>query len=360
MDAKITKLRLSRMFSYDWFKIVLSAAALIAVWVLIFTMTATSILPSQKFTVMNYFGNVALNDGEFYDKNKAAFEKGVFSYEVIESSVEDLAQNSGMVNDLLQARMAVEEGDVVFVADDYDSRDVTEEKVVDGDETQYKYTFGDTYLQNFLQMCFYNVYDVNVYLNEMRVFVGQYYEESDYKTPSELNKQKIKDDFNARTKKDKRFKKAAARAQGEKDEIERIQKYRDALVKFEWYLENGVVILPETVIVKEFFTDGSDLKGTYSINLCPTKGRGGATVENGKPAMSKLMNAFAYKPLVETEKDGKTVLEYGDATANNMSVCLFKFGGVGNGFQYESLSYIVSLIEEYVHADMRCPEYVYA
>lgn len=357
MDAKITKLRLSRMLSYDWFKIVLSAAALIAVWILIFTMTATAITPSQKFTVMNFVGNVSLQDGEFYDKNRAALKNGVFSYEVIETSVEDLSSNSSMVGELLQARTTLEEGDVIFVADDYDSRDIVKEEVVDGDKTQYEYTFGDTYLQNFLQMCFYSVYDVNVYLDEMRTFVGQYYNDAAW---TDLNTDKVKGDFNARTKKDKRFRKSAARAQGEKDEIERIEKYRDTLVKFDWYLKNGVVTLPETIVVKEYFTDGRDLKGTYSINICPTEDRGGATVENGKPAMNGLMNAVAYKPIIETEKDGEIVLDYSEKTANNMSVCLFKFGGVGNGFQYESLSYIVYLIEEYVHTDMRCPEYIYA
>ncbi len=357
MDAKITKLRLSRMLSYDWFKIVLSAAALIVVWVLIFTMTATRIMPSQKFTVMNYVGNVALQDGEFFDKNNAAYKNGVFSYEVIEYSVEDLSANANMAGQVLQARTAVNEGDVIFAADEYDTGDITVKEVVDGDETQYEYTFGDTYLQNFLQTCFYSVYDVNVYLDEMRAFVGQYYEGGDYVTPSALNEQKIKDDFNARTKKDKRFRKAAARAQGEKDEVVRIEKYREALVKFEWYLKECVVSIPETVVQEEFFTDGRDLKGTYSINLCPTLEEGGMTVDGGKPAMHKLVNAVAYKPLTYDE-EGK--LTQGEATASNMNVCLFDLGGTNGGFQYESLSYIVYLIDEYVHTDMRCPEYIYA
>lgn len=357
MDAKITKLRLSRMLSYDWLKIVISTVALIVAWLFVFTVTGTDIMPTQKFTIMNYVGNVALADGEIFDVGNAAFDDGVFSYEVIEWSTEDLSQNADMVGSLLQARTTVEEGDVLFAADDYDYRDVEyKENVDDNGNKQYEYRFGDTYLQNFLQGYFYQVYDVNAYLEDMRAFLGNYYENGDYASPIALNEQKVKDDFNARTKKDKRFKKAAARAQGEKDEVERIKKYRDALVKFDWYLENGVVSLTETLVQKEYFTDGSDLKGVYSINMCPTLDKGGMTVDN-KPAMSKLMNAFAYKPLVFNEEG---MLTNGEATANNMNVCLFKFSGVGNGFQYESLSYIVYLIDEYVHADMRCPEFVYA
>ena len=61
MDAKITKLRLSRMLSYDWLKIVGTAVGVIIVWVLIFTMTATRITPAQTFTIANYLGNNAMS-----------------------------------------------------------------------------------------------------------------------------------------------------------------------------------------------------------------------------------------------------------------------------------------------------------
>lgn len=357
MDAKITKKRLSRMLSYDWLKIVITGAALILVWMLIFTMTATALTPAQTFTVMNYVGNVSFNNGDFYETYEAAYKNGVFSYEVIEISSEDFSANASTASEVLQARVAIEEGDVIFVADDYDSREIMmRESEDENGDTQYEYQFGSTYLQSFLRGYFYQVYDVNEYLDDMRAFVAQYYEGEDYRSPGELNKQKIRDDFNARTKKDKRFKKSAARAQGEKDEIARIEKYREALVKFEWYLAEGVVSLTETVVEEEYFSDGRDLVGTYSINLCPTLDKGGIEV-GGKPPMENLMNAVAHKPFVYAE-NGELV--EGEATAHNMNVCLFKFGGVGDGFQYECMSYIVNLIETYVIEGEICPEYVYA
>ena len=362
MDAKITKKRLSRMLSYDWLKMVISAAALILLWLLIFTMTATAITPSQQFSVINYVGNVAFADGDFYDVNQAAFDNGIFSFEIMEMTTLDLSTNVNDAGSLLQARATLEEGDVLFIADADDYRSAQRREYIDETtgEVNYEYRFERSYIQTFLQGYFYRVYDINTYLDEMRTFVGQYYEDGDYQSPSTLNKQKIKNDFNARTKKDKRFKKSAARAQGEKDEIVRIEKYRDALVKFEWYLENNVVALTETIVHEEYFKDGSDLKGTYSINLCPTIEQGGMTID-GKPAMSALINAVAYKPVVETvDENGKNTLDFGEATAENMNVCLFDFASVGCGFQYESLSYVVYLIEEYVHKDMLCPEYVYA
>ena len=358
MDAKITKLRLSRMLSYDWFKILIATVAVVVAWILIFTMTRTVISPSQQFSVHNYLGNVSLSQGEFSQFNAKAFSSDIFSYEVIESSMLDLPQTPNEAGTLLQARATMEEGDVVFLADSYNPDDITEHKNVDEStgENTFTYEFGYTYLQQFVSYYRFYLYDVNEYLEDMRAFVGQYYAGGDYKTPSELNKQQVKDDFNARTKKDKRFRKAAARAQGEKDELERIEKYRDTLVKFEWYLENGVVALTETVI-PDYFGEGKELRGTYTINMCPTEEKGGATV-GGKPAMDKLMNCVAYKPVVMTEEDGEMKLEFGDQTAYNMNVGLYTFGGGDSGYQYESLSYLVFMIENY--SAMLCPTEIYA
>ena len=83
MDAKITKLRLSRMLSYDWLKIIGTAAAAIVVWVLIFTMTATAITPAQTFTVGNYLGNVTFSD-EFSKAFNNAYNDNVFTGEILD------------------------------------------------------------------------------------------------------------------------------------------------------------------------------------------------------------------------------------------------------------------------------------
>ena len=356
MDAKITKLRLSRMLSYDWFKILIATVAVVVAWLFIFTATGTAITPSQQFSVHNYLGNLSLSSGEFARFNQKAMDGDIFSYEVMESTVPlDLPNTPSSAGQLMQARLTIKEADVIFVADTYSEEYVTVQEGTEGSEDTYE--FGYTYLQQFVSDYRFYLYDVNEYLKDMRAFVGQYYADGDYETPSELNEQKIKDDFNVRTKKDKRFRKAAARARGEKDEIERIKKYRDALVKFEWYLENGVVTLTETVI-PEYFDDGQDFRGTYTINMCPTEDRGGATVGEGKPAMEKLTNCISYKPLIVAEKDGKKGLTYADKTAHNMNVALYNFVKGEGGYQYESLSYLVFMIEEY--STMLCPTEIYA
>ncbi|MBQ9714095.1 MAG: hypothetical protein IJV83_05450 [Clostridia bacterium] len=349
MDAKITKTRLSRMLSYDWLKILFSAAALIVVWVLIFTMTATPITPSQKFTVMNYVGNTAFDD-DFFEHYKKALSNGVFSYEVIEGNSEDLTGDESMVGSLLQARTAIEEGDVIFVANQADHRSLEVQETVDETtgEVVENYVYTYTYLQAFVSGWYYKIYDVKKYLEEMDAFLAQYYEGGDWKTPAALNEEKVKEDFNARTKKDKRFKKSAARRQGEKDEVERIKKYRDALVKFHWYLQEGVVALEETTI-ENFFGEGEDFTGTFSINLCPTEGM----MVGDDFAMGELKNMVGCKPIVY--EDG--IPAYGDVTAENMNVCFFRFDGVADSFEYESLLYTVNVIDSY--SKHGCPEEVY-
>ena len=115
MDAKITKLRLNRMLAYDWLKIVGTAAAAIIVWVLIFTMTATRITSAQTFTVANYMGNNTLATG-FNKAFNSTYTGGVFTGEVIEFGTVDLTTAGDYAGQVLEARVTVEEGDVMFIS----------------------------------------------------------------------------------------------------------------------------------------------------------------------------------------------------------------------------------------------------
>ncbi len=345
MDAKITKLRLSRMLSYDWFKIVLAAAGLIVVWLLIFTMTGTAITPSQKFTVMNYVGNVTFSE-EFNKKYNSALFNDTFSYEVIETSIVDLAANESMAFELLLARTTVEEGDVIFVSDEHELV-ATNNFVETSNGTSYVYEKGDNYLDQFVSNNRGSLFDINVYLTNLETFLNRYY--GDYKTVEEPDEQQIRLDFNFRTKKDKRFRKATARELGVQGEIARIKKYREALIKFNWYRAEKIVDVTETV-VEDFYANGQEFRGTYAINLCPSLDKGGRkdVYDATKPAMHKLKAAVAYYPVVEDSEIGfKREMTLDAQTAENMNVCLFDFKGVADTFEYESLCYIVYMIDEY-------------
>ena len=114
MDAKITKKRLNTTLSYDWIKMVFLALAIILIWMFVFSATETKIMASQKFCVINYRSNLKLNDS-FYNAYQSDFERGVFSYEVIEKGQTDIATQPDYTNTLLEARIAAAEADVIFL-----------------------------------------------------------------------------------------------------------------------------------------------------------------------------------------------------------------------------------------------------
>lgn len=327
MDAKITKTRLSRMLSYDWLKIVLGAAALILAWMLIFTTTATRITPAQQFTVFNYTGNVSFAGTRFGELYAKAFQDDVFSYEVIEINSNDLVSNASYAPTVMDARLAVNEGDVVFVADT-DNPD-TAIKGEDG-TVSYEYTHLESMLIRYGRY-FYdlNPENENSFFGKMERYLNRFYN-GNWQDENALDEAAVEAQFRTRTKKDKRFKTEAQRKQGIADDIERIEKYRDALEDFYGYLDDGIVSFTMTV-----FSDREQTgtyyppDGVYSINLCPDE------------RMENLKNYVGYTQEV-TDENGDT---HYPITAENMNVAFFRFDAVEEGFQYESLLFVNYLIE---------------
>ncbi|MBO5736750.1 MAG: hypothetical protein J6S04_02970 [Clostridia bacterium] len=324
MDAKITKERLSRMLSYDWLKIVGAAVAAILVWSLVFTVSATRITPAQQFTAINYFGNVGAMNTKFSETMNSAYNNGVFSYEVIELTEVDVGGNAEYGSTLMETRVATSEGDVVFVPNIINeeiSYELNGEKVY------------DTYVQTLVRHYGYALMNLNPekedgFFKSMERYVNHYYD-GDYKNGT-LDETVVRKDFLARIEKnkDKRFKKSADIEKGVKDEVVRIQKYRDALVEFYGYIDSGLVQF-ETTTVLDYETYAKDgtmfYNDIYTINLCPNS-----------DTMPKLKDVVAYMQTVESEEGETQNL----LCADNMHVALMKFDDVEEGFQYESLLYV--------------------
>ena len=336
MDARITKKRLARILSYDWIKIVALCVASILIWTLIFTTTATRITPAQQFTVFNYHSNNALSDDFTTSYNNALNRDKIFSYEVIETNTNDLkTAGDDMAYTLLDTRLSVEEGDVMFVPN---VPDLTTAYTDENGQTQYE----QSYMQTFFNRCYINLYDLDPendkgYFKQMEEYLNLFYTNG-YKDENSLNKAKVEETFKARitANKDKRFKKEAQIAQGVQDEIARIQKYRNALVEFYGYLQDSVVTLT-TLTLKD--AEGNVLKeGKYGINLCPDESKTGA-----------LKKVFSYTTTETYEENGETK-ERTVVTAKDMNVMLFKFSGVESSFEYESLLYINYIIRNALSA----------
>lgn len=321
MDAKITKERLSRMLSYDWLKIVGLALGIILVWSLIFTMTATRITPAQQFTAINYFGNVSTVNTKFSTTLNDALVKDVFSYEVIEITEVDVGGNEEYGATLLEARMATSEGDVIFVPNITDG---SMEYELNGEKVN------DTYLQKLVRTYGYSLMNLDLedsegFFKRLESYLNRYYG-GDYKTGA-LDKAAVRADFIARAEKnkDKRFKKTEQIEQGVKDDVARIEKYRDALIEFYGYLNSGLVALEKTTVLD--YSDGGKVlrEGVFSINLCPDRAK-----------MPKLKEVAAYTETV-TGENGQT---QSLLCADNMNVAFVTFSDVEEGFQYESLLYV--------------------
>ncbi len=326
MDAKITKKRLSGMLSYDWLKIVGAAALLIFAWVLTFTMTATRVKPSQQFIIINYTGNVSLSD-DFDNALDKALESGAFSHEVLEAETVDMTISEDAAYQLLDARIATKELDLIFVSQEGDASTVYEATAEDGS----KYTtHKQTYLQSFAYSRWHVLHDVNGYLAQMQSFLQGYY--TDYNDPATLNKEKVEKDFRTRiaNNKDKRYKKEAQILAALEGEYNRMEQYRKAYFSFQDYLAKGYVeLVPLTYTDEEAGTVFENK--SFAINICPT----------GAPQMEKLSRLVGYKKSYADENGTPQTT----ISAENMCVCLFNFAQDEEVYRYEGLLYITNLLD---------------
>lgn len=327
MDAKITKTRIAHMLSYDWLKIIGLGLVLILFWNLIFTITATPVQPSQQFTVFNHHANRALSD-EYYYHLSDVVNGDTFSYEVMEATTNDIAKSGEYASLMYSVRLQTDEGDVMFIPKLVDTSTAYEEN----GETKY----GANYLQSFLKDNRAYLYDLDPekeggYFYELKAYLNGYYE--DYNNAETIDREKIARDFVARAKKkkDKRFKTEEQLAVGSQKEIERIQKYRDALVKLEDFLARGIVAFEEV----EATSGEHQFKGKFALNICPNE-----------DTMGELKKYASYAE-AGVDEEGKETLRN---TAKDMCVMFFNTKGTEESFEYESLLYVVHMLEKCVAA----------
>lgn len=336
MDAKLTKKRLSSMLTYDWLKIVGVAVAAIIFWSLVLTMTATRITPAQEFVIYNYYCNNNLGNGFFNHYNQTK-ENEIFSYEVIEINYFDLSTNRDYAHTMLQGHTAVDMGDVLFVPGIAD----LSYKYTDANGNEAYLSYAESFLARYGAFTYKLDHSSDKpheqgYFQHMENYLNGYYG-GDY-VAGTLDTQKVETDFVARVNKnkDKRFKTNEQIAKGKTDDVKRIQKYRDALVQFNEYLTMGVV---------EFVALSTDmnnpeynyvLEGNYAINLCPTKKADVEYSFHYDKYAENLIKFVSYEVAVEGE-DNVT-------TAENMYAMFFRYDNVEEGFQYESLLYLNSVI----------------
>ena len=354
MDAKITKQRLSRMLSYDWIKIIGIIVAICIVWSLVFTMTATQITTTQKFYVYNYLGNNGFSPEfkKLYDQT----HKNEFSYEILEKASEDLGNE---VNTILEARFAVGEGDLMFIAHAPNPKDSY--KVGEGEEQQtLYYNYTETFAHGRARFL-YSLDGVGAhtdnYFTQIESYLSKYFFDGNGKADWEngtLDEDKAKADFRTRVKKDKRFKTEAQLIVGEANDIKRLESYREALKEFYKYLKTDKIVQFETITYTDYNNEEQSI--TCYLNLNPSKAKVGANGEkvfiDGNRVYEEtvpndgLTKYLSYNEDLEQE-NGSTKR---NKTSKNMCVGFLSMNSleskyrVEEGFQTECLFLVNALI----------------
>ncbi len=318
MDAKITKQRISRMLSYDWALILGTIVGVIILWSLIFTMTATRILPTQQFTIFSYYCNAGL-DTNYYARQQLLVSGSdkIFSQEVIEINTYDLASTKDMYSTMLQTRISTNEGDLIFLPK------VTDKSisVKDGEEVKYPFTYVETFFASYASSCF----EVEKYLTDMSAWLDTWYDGGH--ANGVLQEDAVRRDFIDRVtkNKDKRYKTNKQKQEGATLEVERIRKYKSAYDTVMKALQDGVIRY-ENVQLKDDKTDQVVYNGNYALNLCPDA-----------QTMGKLKEWYAHNVAEENEPV--------ELSAKDMCVMFFDMAKVDDSYEYESLVYVAHLID---------------
>ncbi|HIZ02872.1 MAG TPA: hypothetical protein H9727_01145 [Candidatus Borkfalkia avistercoris] len=285
MDAKITKSRLGHMLSYDWIKILAICAAVVVVWILLFTTLAPRATSGQTFEIYVY-PYVTLKDS--FGSLSSLREDGAFSGDVLDMSTNNLLEDSK--DTVLGAHFAAGQGDVMFVSSyEYDSgeKDADGNAIMTSDLLQFVNGYGGNCVwlggENEHPMGSYpenaNTQD---YLTSCRNYLAKYYAEGAIEGKGDMtasqDKQAIETDFRARIDGDNRYKRESQIQAGLLEEYARIESLRTAYNNVIGYLEDGTLSVTELDLTVESeedengdgtvdSNDTKQVKGYFSFDL---------------------------------------------------------------------------------------------
>ncbi|MBP5686805.1 MAG: hypothetical protein J6W87_03370 [Clostridia bacterium] len=310
MDNKINRKRLSNFLSYEWILMLVVVLASIFAFELIYTISATRVSTGQNF---KYYldKNLSSDVADFYvalgyepDKNGKTF-----SYEILELSSESVMFS----DEVLVARLSVQEGDVIF-------SDVTEDE---NGSARAK-----TLVDNYPIMP----------LDELLGSAKEYLE--GFKENGTLSEDLIVRHFNERMKKDNRFRTEEQKAAGRLLEICRIQKLAKDVEDFEKIFAAGNEGLffnytkyAQTLALNP---ESKDAQSLYDREV--SAGR-----ENAKYGIR--LAALSYEGT--DKKDVSRFFQRADTgTAEDVIVMVFDFTSYQPDLQFETISFIDTILRE--------------
>ena len=301
------------MLSYDWLKILLAIGAAIAVLCILFTMIRTRPTTAQEYEVFG-FGPVQ------YGESSSRFQDeldSILSYEILRTGQEKINyDNSG--TQVLMARRAASTGTVVFAPDF---------AATEGAQTAFGYLC-ETGLRNagkenesmgvFL--------DLDKYFPACEAYLMEYFGEN--WENAEIDMARVRTDFLARNKKDKRFRYSSKKREaGILDEKKRLEDLRED------YL----------VVKKAIFEDGTLSIVRYKHEVLDENGEDQGTGRSYPVGIN-----------VGTLAGMKKIFYYTDAEANRVSekinLMLFDNGEKTAYTRYETVTLLRHLLENYAES----------
>lgn len=297
MDAKITKQRLGNLLSYDWLKILVSIAVAVVLLTLFFTMVGTRPSRAQTFTV---YSHADLMKGSDFSTLESSLEKKeAFSYEILSIEAESFHGNE-YAGAAYTARRAAGMGTVYLVPETpkYDD----EGKLKEDSSALVGLGGGVAYDGENAGGC----YDTKYFLEECGKYLARFYTQS-----GELNTEAVRNCFLARNGKDKRFRTAAKKEDGIKQEEARIEKLRHDYETVTQAFESG----------KLSHISYEVEKGTYSFGISLSK-------------LSKINNLVYYNN--------------GEAnTVTPVALAILYNGESEADLRFETVSFLKYLVEKY-------------
>lgn len=313
MDNRLTKRRLSDFLAYEWILMIIVAVAAIIVLELAYTVAATRLSTGQQF---KYYLDETLYSFDASDKSiydLLGVETGrngkTFSYDVLSVETENLTSSYNV----LSVRLSVQEGDAIFTSSvEEEGKSVRVKQIVDENPVYYLEDLlarAENYLKTFT---------VN----------GDVYNAEDY------DEDKIRAHFDTRMKGDNRFRTEADKEEGRINEIGRIKKLADEVAAFKTLLSVGeekglfyrytkyeqtVAGYPDDENYKTVYEN--ETEHIYGINM-------GALTGGNK-------NVSEYLKIANTD------------SAQNVVLVLFDFGKYQEDLQFESISFVNTLVREF-------------
>lgn len=244
MDARITKPRLSNLMSYDWIKIICVIVAAIIALMLVFAVSETKPLSTQKFYVYAY---TDVFEGENFGRLSDRLSgKNVFSYDILEVGSESFSASSSG-SSVYQLRRSVGLGNVLFVTDeviyqkDEEGNVVKDEDgnaVVEKNSTLCSMALGKSVASDEAEAGV--AYDTVYYMDACERYLVQFFGD-DWRTDDTFDGVLTPADSFSRNANDKRYKTDATRAQGLEDEKARLKKLREDYLVVDAAFDEGLL-----------------------------------------------------------------------------------------------------------------------